>query len=78
MIYICMHMKHLMKRMIYLSMKFLTKFNIFMQVNFMKELESSFWDFLQKLLEEIILWYLYYRTDIYAPIHYIICTLMVQ
>ena len=34
------------------------RFNRFMQVNFMKELETSFLDFVHKLLEEIILWYL--------------------
>ena len=59
-----MHMKFLMKHMSYLWNKFLIEFNLFMQVNFMKELETSFWDFVHNLFEEIILWYLYYRTDI--------------
>ena len=52
-------MKCLMKRMSYLCNKFLIEFNLFMQVNFMKELETSFWDFVQKLFEEIIIVYLY-------------------
>ena len=30
-----------------------------MQVNFMKELETSFWDFVHKLFEEITIWYLF-------------------
>ena len=58
--------------------KFLTEFNLFMQVNFMKELETSFWDFVHKLFEEIIIWYLYYRTDISSPVPYISCISMVQ
>ena len=28
--------------------KFLTEFNLFMQVNFAKKLETSFWDFVHK------------------------------
>ena len=58
--------------------KFLTKFNLFMQANLMKELETSFWDFVHNLLEEIIIWYLGYITDMYSPVHYIMCILMVQ
>ena len=58
MIYLWMHMIFLVKRMSYLWNKFLIEFNLFMQVNFMKELETSFWDFVQKLFEKIIIWYL--------------------
>ena len=36
-----------------LGKKFLMEFNLFMQVNFMKELETSFWDFVHNLFEEI-------------------------
>ena len=54
MIYLWMHMKLFMKRMAYLWNKFLMEFNLFMQVNFVKELETSFWDFVHKLFEEII------------------------
>ena len=53
------------------------RIRLFMQVNFMKELETSFWDFVHKLFEKIIL-YLCYRTDIYSPFHYILCIFMVQ
>ena len=67
-----------MKRMSYLWKKFLTKFNLFMQVNFMKELETTFWDFVHNLFEEIILWHFCYKTYISAPLHYIMCILMVQ
>ena len=52
--------------------------NIFIHVNFAKELETSFWDFVHKLFEKIIIWYLLYRTDIYDPVHYIIFIIMVQ
>ena len=55
MIYLWMHMKYFMKLMSYLWKNFLTEFNLFMQVNFMKELETSFWDFVHKLFEEIII-----------------------
>ena len=75
MIYLWIHMKCLMKHMNYVWKKFLMEFNIFMQVNFMKELETSFWDFVHKLFEEIIIWYLCYIIDITAPIHYIMCIL---
>ena len=44
MIYLCIHMKFLMKHMRYLWKKFLMEFNLFMQVKFMKELETSFSD----------------------------------
>ena len=64
MIYLWMHMKFLMKRMRYLWKKFLMEFNVFMQVNFVKELETSFWDFVRKLFEEIILWNILYRNYI--------------
>ena len=59
-----MHMKCFMKHMSYLWRNFLIEFNLFMQVNFMKELGTSFWDFVHNLFEEIIIWYLYYRNDI--------------
>ena len=52
-------------------------FNLFLQVNFMKKLETSFWDFVHKLFEKIIIWYLCYRTDIYAHVPYILFILMV-
>ena len=55
MIYLWMHMKCLMKHISYLWKKFLIEFNLFIQVNFMKELETSFWDFVHKLFEEIII-----------------------
>ena len=42
MIYLWMHMKCLMKRMRYLWKKNIMEFNLFMQVNFVKELETSF------------------------------------
>ena len=58
MIYLWMHIKFLMKGMSYFWKKILIDFNLFMQVNFMKELETSFWDFVHKLFEEIIIWYL--------------------
>ena len=48
-----------------------------MQVNFVKELETSFWDFVHKLFEKIIIWYLFYRTDISSPFHYTLFILMV-
>ena len=57
--------------------EFLIEFNLFMQENFMKELETSFWDFMHKLFEEIIIWYLCYRTYISSPIPYILCIFMV-
>ena len=63
-------MKCLMKFMSYLWNIFLIELNLFMQVNFMKELETSFWDFVHKLFEEMILWNLCYRTEISAPRHY--------
>ena len=71
-------MKCLMKRMSYLWKNFLIEFNLFMQVNFMKELETSFWDFVHKLFEKIIIWYLCYKTDISAPIPFILCILMLH
>ena len=54
------------------------EFNLFMQVNFVKELETSFWDFLQKLFEEMIIWKLRYRNDIYSVSHYIMCIFMIK
>ena len=78
MIYLWIHMKCFMKHMSYLLNKFLIEFNLFMQVNFMKEFETSFWDFVHKLFEKIIIWYLFYRTDISSPFHYIMYILMVQ
>ena len=78
MIYLWMHMKCLMKHMSYLWNKFLIEFNLFMQVNFMKELETRFLDFVHKLFEEIIIWYLWYKTDIYAHVPYILCIFMVH
>ena len=77
MIYLWMHMKFFMKRMSYLWNNFLIEFSLFMQVNFMKELETSFWDFVHKLFERIIIWHLCYRTDISSPFHYIQYILMV-
>ena len=71
-------MKCLLKRMSYLWKKFLMEFNLYMQDNFVKELKSSFWDFVYKLFEGMILWNLCYRTDISTPIHYIMCIFMVQ
>ena len=53
-----MHMKILMKHMGDLWKKSLTEFNLFMQVNFMKELETSFGDFVHKSFEKIIISYL--------------------
>ena len=64
--------------MSYLWKKFLTEFNLFMKVNFMKELETSFWDFVHNLFEEIILWYLYYKTDVSSPVYYKMCIIVVQ
>ena len=58
--------------------KFLMEFNLLMQVKFVKELETSFWDFVHKLFEEMILWNLCYKTDISDLVHYIMCILMVQ
>ena len=58
-IFLWMHMKILMKRMSYLWKKFLMEFNLSMQVNFVKELETSFGDFVHKLFEEMMLWKLY-------------------
>ena len=55
MIYLWMHMKCFMKPMSYLWKKFLIEFNLFMQVNFVKELETSVWDFVHKLFEEMII-----------------------
>ena len=72
-----MHIKCLMKRMSCLWKKFLMEFNLFMEVQFVKELETSFWDFVHKLFEEMIIWNLYYRTDIFSLFHYIMCILMV-
>ena len=54
------------------------RIHLFMQVNFMKELETSFWDFVHKLFEKIIIWYLYYITDISSHFHYILYILMVR
>ena len=71
-------MKCLMKHMSYLWNKFITEFNLFMQENFMKELETSFWDFVHNLFEEINIWYLFYKTDVFSAIHYIMCIFMVQ
>ena len=73
-----MHMKCLMKRMSYSWKKFLTEFNLFMQVNIMEELETSFWDFVHNLFEEIIVSYLYSTIDISSFVHYIICILIVK
>ena len=70
-------MKCLVKHMSYLWNKFLIEFNLFMQVNFMKELETSFWDFVHKWLEEMILSHLCCITDISSPVNYIMCILMV-
>ena len=70
-------MKCLMKPMSYLLNKSLPEFNLFMQVNFMEELETGFGDFVHKLFEEIIIWYLCYRPDISSPVTYILCILMV-
>ena len=78
MIYLWIHIKCLMKRMSYLWKKFIIEFNLFMQVNFMKELETSFWDFMHKLFEEIIIWYLFYMTGIFSPVHYMMFIFMVQ
>ena len=58
MIYLCIHMEYLIKHISYLWNKFLIEFNLFVQVNFMKELETSFWDFMHKLFGEIIIWYI--------------------
>ena len=67
MIYLWMHMKFLMKFMTYLWNNFLIEFNLFMQVNFMKELETSFWNFVHNLFKEIIILYLCYKL-IFIPI----------
>ena len=58
-------MKCMMKHRSYLWKIFLMKFNKFMQVNFVKELETSFWDFVKKIIEEMILWNFCYRNDIF-------------
>ena len=78
MIYLWIHMKCLMKCMSYLWNNFLIEFNLFMQVNSMKELETNFWDFVHKSFEKIIIWYLWYKTDIYFLFHYILYILMVS
>ena len=78
MIYLWIHMKCFMKRMSYLWIKFLIEFNLFMQVNFVTELKTSFLDFVHKLFEEIIIWKILYKNDIYSPTNYIMCILMVQ
>ena len=78
MIYLWMHMNFFMKCMSYFWNKFLMEFSLFMQVNFVKELETSFWDFVHKWFEEMIFWNLFYRTDIYSPFHYIFSIFMVQ
>ena len=72
-----MHMKFFMNVMNYLWKKFLIEFNLFMQVNFMKELETSFWHFVHKLFEEIIIWYLCYITDISTLVQYKLFIFMV-
>ena len=77
-IYLWIHMKFLMKRMSCSWNIFLMEFNLFMQVNFVKELEAGFGDFVDKLLEEMLLWNPFYITYIYIPIHYIMFNLMVQ
>ena len=66
------------KHIIYVCKKPLMKFYLCMQVNFVKELETSFWDFVHKFLVEMILWNLLYRNDIYSIVHYIIFIFMVQ
>ena len=53
MIYLWIHVIFLMKPMSYLSKKPLMEFNLFMQVNFVKELETSFWDLTHNLFEEM-------------------------
>ena len=53
------------------------EFNLFMQINLLKELETSFLNFVNKLFEEIIVCHLYYITDISTPVHYMMCILMV-
>ena len=55
MIYLWIQIKFLTKIMGYLWKKPLMEFSLFMQANFVKELESSFWDFVYKLFEEMIL-----------------------
>ena len=67
-----------MKHMSYLWNKFLMEFNLFMQVNFVKELETSVWDFVHKLFEEMILCHLRYGNNIASHAHYIMCIFMVQ
>ena len=67
MIYLWMHNKCLMEGMSYLWNKFLIEFNLFMQVNFMNELETSFWDFVHKFFEEKIIWYLFLYNLYFFP-----------
>ena len=67
-----------MKCMSYLWKKFLMEFNLFMQINFVKELETRFWGFVQKFIEEMIIWKHIYINDIYSPVNYIMCIVMVQ
>ena len=67
-----------MKNMSYLWKKFLIEFNLFMQVNFKKELETSFWNFVDNSFEEIIIWYIFYITNISGPVHYVTYIFMVQ
>ena len=54
------------------------EFNPFMQVNFVKELETSFGDFVQKFFEEMTIWNVFYINDIDPPDNYIMCIFMVQ
>ena len=78
MIYLWIHMKFFMKRMSCLWKNFLIDFNIFMEVCFMKELKTNFWDFVHKLFEKTIILYLCYRTNIYTHVNYILCIFMLE
>ena len=69
MIYLWNNMNFLMKHMRNLWNKYLMEFNLYIQVNFVKELETSFWYFVHKLFEEIIIRNLYHRTDVYSHFH---------
>ena len=45
---------------------------------FYEGIGTSFWDFVHKLFEKTIIWYLYYRTNISTSVHYILYILMVH
>ena len=78
MIKLLIHMNFCMTCLSYLWKKCFMEFNVFMPVDFVKELETSFWDFVHKLFEEMILCHLRYGNNISSHAHYIMCIFMVQ